>query len=568
MIFVLIIVSIITFSTVAKLLQDNAEAQMKQTVTESQGRFDTIYKQINMVTKQIITNNAVQDILMDVQQEEVITFNERQSLVNAINMIQANTDGIYATEIYTHNYERIIPIDSYNLMNRVSTHWIKKAYDAGGKLIWVGEDPFDENYFLAMRAVNLIDNSFQHGGFVIVRVDRTIFSLSNTVGGPEEGYTILVDENNEVIVSNYTGNDLKSIYESENEQINLDGREYVIVESTSPTTGWTLHRLTPVQELTSGISTVQAGIVIAGGIGIVIFFISSLFLSTLITRPITRLTKTMRDANEGILQHNPPANSTVEINELNQTYNQLATETNYLVQMVYEKEIVKSRTELKALQAQIHPHFLFNTLDALYWSLEDKDEDELAETVLAMSQLFRYTITKETDDEWVTIEEELEHIDRYMSIMEMRFGSRLLWEKETDLDVLHAKIPKLMIQPLVENAILHGAEGRIGDCTVTVKIEKAQEINRVNITVLENGKGMDNHKLGEIQDLLKGNMNLQKEYGLALQNVQQRLNLFYDIQQVKGLDIDSKENEGTIISFQIPLEGGKTIAEKSYTNRR
>lgn len=567
MISVLLIVSIISYSTVANLLQENAEAQMKQTVTESQGRFNSIYEQINMVTKQIITNDAVQNILMDVNHDEVITFNERQSLVNAINMIQANTDGIYGTEIYTHNYERIIPIDSYNLMNRVNTHWIKKAYDAGGKLIWIGEDPLDENYFLAMRSVNLMNNNFQHGGFAIVRIDRTIFSLSNTVGGAEEGYTILVDENNGVIVTNYKGEDLESIYEASNEQISLDEREYVIVESTSPSTGWTLYRLTPVQELTSGISTVQAGIVIAGGIGIVIFFISSLFLSTLITRPITRLTETMRDANEGILQHNPPAKSTVEINELNQTYNQLATETNYLVQMVYEKEIVKSRTELKALQAQIHPHFLFNTLDALYWSLEDKNEDELAETVLAMSELFRYTITKETDDEWVTIEEELDHIDRYMSIMEMRFGSRLLWEKETDLDVLHAKIPKLMIQPLVENAILHGAEGRIGDCTVTVKVERADIDNRVNISVSDNGKGMSEEKLEEIQQLLIGNINIKKEYGLALQNVQQRLNLFYDLQHVKGLYIDSKENEGTRISFQIPLEGGRTIAEKSHSDR-
>lgn len=558
MIIVLVTVSIITYSTVANLLQDNAEEEMTHTVTESLGRFESIYEQINMVSKQVITSDGIQNILLKVEEEEDISFNERQALVNDINMIQANADGIYATEVYTRHYERIIPIDSMNLVERIPIHWVKKAYGAKGKLVWIGEDPLDENYFLAIRSVNLMDRSFQHGGFIILRIDRPLFSLPNTVGGSEEGYTILLDENNEVIISNYQGKDLANIYETSDEQITLDEKEFVIVKSTSPVTGWSLYRLTPVQQLTAGIPTVQAGIVIAGAIGIVIFFISSLFLSTFITRPITRLTQTMREANEGILQHNPPAKSSIEINELNQTYNQLAAETNYLVQMVYEKEIIKSRSELKALQAQIHPHFLFNTLDALYWSLDDKDEEELAETVLAMSELFRYTITKKSDTEWVTIEEELDHIDRYMSIMEMRFGSRLKWEKETNMDVIHAKIPKLMIQPLVENAILHGAEGQIGECTVTVKVEKSNQADRVKISVSDNGKGMSKEKLEEIKQLIKGNIDLKGQYGLALQNVQQRLNLFYDQDKVRGLTIDSVENEGTIISFEIPMEEGNS----------
>ncbi|GAE92205.1 hypothetical protein JCM21714_1189 [Gracilibacillus boraciitolerans JCM 21714] len=346
---------------------------------------------------------------------------------------------------------------------------------------------------------------------------------------------------------------MAKILKTDSEIIIINQQEYMIVKETSDLTGWTMYILSPVNQLTAGISTVQSGIAIAGIIGLVIFFICSLFLSTFITKPITRLTKTMRKAGEGVLAHNPVVNSTNEINELNQTYNQLAAETNYLVQMVYEKEIIKNRTELKALQAQIHPHFLFNTLDALYWSLDEREEEDLANVVLAMSELFRYTITKENQDEWVTIKEELEHIDRYMKIMRMRFGDRLNWEKDVDFDWLYVRMPKLMIQPLVENAILHGAGNVTGHCHITVKVEKVQDADRLKITVTDNGPGMSKEKVSEVKELMEGNIRQHKHHGLALQNVQKRLKLFYEMETNGDINILSEEGKGTKVSFEIPV---------------
>ncbi len=554
MFIILIVVSAITYVLVADLLQDNAEEQIRQTAIESSGRYDSLMEQVNTVTRQVITNEELQSILYRESNGIQATFNERQSLMSTINFIQANADGIYSVEIYGEDYRRVIPIDSTHLMERVEPQWIDKADEAMGQLVWMGEDPLDANYFLVGKRINLMDDNFKHAGYSIARVNRNYFQLNETHNEKASGdYAIIVDEHNQIVTSDFPYS-VDRVLGAESESLSFAGEEFMLVQHTSQDTGWTVYLLTPVGQLTDGMSSVQAGIIFAGIIGLIIFFIASFFLSTFITRPITRLTQTMREAGKGVMAPNPETPSTNEINELNQTYNQLAAETNYLVQMVYEKEIMKNRTELKALQAQIHPHFLFNTLDALYWSLDEREEEDLADVVLAMSHLFRYTITRENQDEWVTIKVELDHIDQYMQIMKMRFGERLRWEKKVDAASLQVRIPKLMLQPMVENAILHGAGNMVSDCNVTIWIEEVEQRDSLRIKVIDNGPGMDDQQLAYVRRLIDGDVNKQKGLGMALQNVQKRLELFYGEKENK-LHIHSQENKGTIVSFDIPRKG-------------
>lgn len=548
---VLVIVSSITYILVKDLLENNAEEQIRKTAVESSGRYDSLFEQLNMVTKQVITNPDIQHVLHKEANGQVSSFNERQALVNITHHIQANADGIYSLEIYNRNNQRLIPIDSTTLTERINPYWIKKAEEAGGKLTWIGEDPLDANYYLVIRQLNLMDRAFERGGYVIARINRDHFQINPAKEEQEtKNYTILLDARNQPIASNYPEN---KIILQDKEQLLIDEKEYMAVENTSALTGWSLYILTPVQELTKGISTVQAGIFIAGIIGLVIFFVISYFISTFITKPITKLTKTMREAGKGVLAQNPVVNTSNELNELNQTYNQLAEETNYLIQMVYEKEIIKNRTELKALQAQIHPHFLFNTLDALYWSLDEKEEEELAEAVLAMSELFRYTVTKQGEEEWVTLQEELDHILRYMKIMRMRFGERLLWDKEVEEECLHVKIPKLMIQPLVENAILHGAGNKIGNTHIKVRIEKVTSQNRLRVMVTDDGPGMSKEQLDEVCRKMRSSLSQQGRQGMALYNVRKRLNMYYKSEETEDIQITSSKGKGTTVSFEIPF---------------
>ena len=262
----------------------------------------------------------------------------------------------------------------------------------------------------------------------------------------------------------------------------------------------------------------------------------------------------MRTASEGKLTLNPESITTNEINELNNTYNQLAEETNYLIQMVYEKELIKSKTELKALQAQINPHFLFNTLDARYWSLEEKEETELAELVIAMSELFRYTITHQYKGEWVMLKEEIEHIDRYMKIMQVRFGNRLTCSYDVAPQLEEVRIPKLMIQPLVENAVLHGIGNKITNGTVKVTVEQNDNRDIMRVKVEDDGIGMDEETINWLYRSMHEQKTVAiKGNGMAIANVQKRLELYYDPTEVSGLRIESKLKEGTCVTFEIPM---------------
>lgn len=559
MIIVLLIVSLLTLRQVSSLLKNNAEKQIQQVAIEATGRIESLYEQINMSSKLVLTDDEVQQVLTDVHDGKEVTFRDRQRLMGQVSRIIGHSDGVFSFQLYSSDQQRVLPLDEDSLRNRIDKKWINAADKAKGGLVWIGEDPTDKNYFLAVRRVNLIERQFRKGGYLLISINRYHFKFANEKYENDQ-YSILLDQDQNPIIENYNG-DINTIIYSDETIVELDERDYMVTKQPSKLTGWTVYILTPVSELTEGISGIRTGIILSGFVGVIIFTISSFFLSTIITSPIVRLTKTMRRAGEGSLTMNPTVSSVNEINELNSTYNQLVKETNHLIQMVYQKEILRSRSELKALQAQINPHFLFNTLDALHWSLEEKEEEELSELVLAMSNLFRYTITKETDDDWVLLKEEIEHIGDYMEIMKMRFGDRLHWKVSIPPEFEHVRIPKLTIQPLVENAIIHGAGNKTGDCLISVTVEPVTTDDgeeRIRISVQDDGSGIDKDRLEWIiQSMKTGGTSSATGKGMAISNVYKRLKLYYKDIVHSDLQIESELNRGTKISFELPINGGE-----------
>jgi two-component system sensor histidine kinase YesM len=265
----------------------------------------------------------------------------------------------------------------------------------------------------------------------------------------------------------------------------------------------------------------------------------------------------MRLANEGLLAINPNEPTVNEINELNSTYNQLARETNHLIKMVYQKEIIRSYSEIKALQAQINPHFLYNTLDSLRWSLEDKGEEELANIVVSMSNLFRYTISKNTNDDWVTLSEEFNHIENYLEIIKFRFTDRIKWKLLLPTELKNIKIPKLLIQPLVENAVIHGSGNQLNQCNITVSVQRIKRTDFMRITVKDDGAGMDEEKLQAVKNALNnGEITSVTGKGMALSNVKKRLYFYYKEELERKFTISSRKNEGTTVTIEVPINRG------------
>ncbi|WP_353799962.1 sensor histidine kinase [Gottfriedia acidiceleris] len=558
MVIVLSIVSIMVYNQVGTLMKDTTEKQIKQTAVEANGRMETLYKQIDTLSNQLMTNETVQQILLGLKNGESVDFAKRQSLIRVINNFLAYSNGISSFELYSSEGNRIFPFGEKNLSSVIDEKWVKQAEAEKGRLVWVGKDPKNSNYSYAIRRVSLMDRWFSNGGYLVVRILNSYFQVEESNLSPrEKDYMMLLDRDLTPITDNY-GIDIQKFLLEGYESIKVNKKQYMIVTQPSTKTGWTLVILKPTSFLNEGVTPVRKATLLSGAIGFIIFVISSIILATMITRPIKKLTNTMKNAKMDELKINKESAASLEIIELNRTYNQMVENTNHLIQVVYEKELLRSQTELKALQAQIDPHFLYNTLNALYWSLDDRGEEDLAEIVIAMSGLFRYTIGNANSSEWVTIQAALDQIERYLQIMKMRLGERLLWEVSVEPNLLAIKIPKLLIQPLVENAIMHGIESSREQGIVLVKIKRINDSSNLLVTVKDNGPGINREALNTLNLAIKNdNVSSFKGMGMALTNVNKRIKLYYEGYDLGGLRLESEIGKGTTVLFEIPDKGGE-----------
>ncbi|MBU9720592.1 sensor histidine kinase [Bacillus alkalicola] len=555
MVIVLLIVGVNTYNWVSAVLKDNAEKQIQQTAIQASGKMEALYEQLESLMTQISTNANIQHILLHDVKGNPPSFQQRQSLMYLVNSYLAYYNNVDNIEIYRADHKRLFPLHEGELSHRIDEQWIQQAEEVKGRTVWVGTDPADPNYFIAIKQITLMERWFSHGGYLLVRMKDNYFEFEDT--NQEEEYMILFDSSEEPVTSNYIG-DTSKFLTNEN-HIHIDDQEYMMVSHMSEKTGWKTIILTPVQAVTRDLPVLKTAIIISGALGFVIYLLFSIFFSTMITRPILKLTKTMRYGKLGSLKAHSETSSTYEINELNNTYNQMVETMNSLIQEVYEKELNKSRSELKALQAQINPHFLYNTLDALYWSLEAKGEEKLADYVLDMSDLFRYTISHPKEDDWVELKEEINHIERYLKIMRVRFGSRLIWRLSVSSEHYHVKLPKLLIQPLVENAILHGVGNKTGPGCVEIIIKPStNHSSRLRVEVKDNGVGMTKDTVEKIMnsfDMEESSFDTNGT-GMAIVNCNRRLNLYYNESSIRGITIHSSLGEGTTVSFEIPFKGG------------
>ena len=213
---------------------------------------------------------------------------------------------------------------------------------------------------------------------------------------------------------------------------------------------------------------------------------------------------------------------------------------------------------MDTLQAQINPHFLYNTLDSLYWKATESGNDEIAEDILSLSQLFRLVLNR--GNGIVTVRTEAELLERYLHIQKMRFGKRLEYEITLDEHILEEEIPKLILQPFVENAIVHGFEKIDGNYTLHVlgSMEEGHMIFRIKDT----GIGMSEEQLRAIWDKTDTRKYASQRIGrYAIRNVKERLELMYH--DSYELRIESRVGEGTTVSISVPC-GLKEIRQHEH----
>ena len=258
-----------------------------------------------------------------------------------------------------------------------------------------------------------------------------------------------------------------------------------------------------------------------------------------VTRPIQKLCSVTQKVAEGDFTVKTKVENTDEISVLTQSFNDMTEEIGVLVEDIKKKQANLHIAETKLLQAQINPHFLYNTLDTIVWLAEENKKEEVVSMVTALSEFFRTTLSKGRD--FITVKEEESHVESYLKIQQFRYQDIMDYEINIDESMYGFVIPKLTLQPLVENALYHGVKNKRGKgmIRITGRLKGGDMIFKV----IDDGKGMTEEELGKLQNSLKKDKSDRKEDGFGLSNVNQRIRHYYG--EGYGISFESRENEGT-----------------------
>lgn len=327
-------------------------------------------------------------------------------------------------------------------------------------------------------------------------------------------------------------------------QVELNDRRFFCCGQYNGISGWKTFIAIDTQELFPGAESLQRYIVALVSVCILLALVLSIWLSHLITMPLAELTRAMKRVQEDFdLQLENDRQD--EIGELTDSFNYMLHRIRTLVNRVYREQLALKSAELEALQAQINPHFLYNSLDSINWMLIDRGDMDISAIVVALGKLMQYSMDSSTPE--APLSEEYRNIRDYMLIQKNRLEDQLDYVLELDPELEDIWVPKLILQPLVENAIKHGVLGAEHCCTV--KVATSCRDGKICIKVCDDGVGMDREALERCRQSLCWRNREQKSIGLS--NVARRLWLHYDGQS--SMRIESKESEGTEITLLLPF---------------
>ena len=319
----------------------------------------------------------------------------------------------------------------------------------------------------------------------------------------------------------------------------VDGEERTVTVKTVGYTGWKVVGVTPLDGVS--LNNIKTKLLVIFMIAFVLFIMTIInsYISSRITDPIKELEKSVNEIEAGNLETEVRSGGSYEIQHLGNSIQNMARQIRRLMDDIVAEHESKRKSEFDTLQAQINPHFLYNTLDIIVWMIENENLTDAVRVVTALARFFRISLSR--GKSIITVRDELEHVRNYLMIQHMRYKNKFSYTVEAEDEVLDLASLKLILQPLVENAIYHGIKemDRPGVIRVTSEIREEQVV----LTIYDNGRGF---ALSESTD-----QTLLRLGGVGLKNVDQRLRLQFGASY--HMEIDSKANSYTKITLYLPL---------------
>jgi len=398
----------------------------------------------------------------------------------------------------------------------------------------------------------------QQGSYGLI-IDRQGYIVSHN--NPDYVGTRLENQNMQNILN--AGNTRNGLY------IDYVGESHLVISETSMVTGWKLVNFIPMRAITMEVEGIRQFSMILMVLSVIFAFGIAMVLSGSILKPLADLTDAMKKVGEGNFSTRVTPRHKDEIGELGMNFNKMITEINTLISKVYQAEIVKRELEYKALQAQINPHFLYNTLDSINWIAKRNNINEISTMVIALGDLMRISINQDKD--FITIGEEMKYIEDYLTIQKIRYRDKFTVNINVEPGILNKRIPKLVVQPVVENAIVHGIEKKIGKGSLAIRgnidndslffqvTDDGIGMKETELRCLQRKLNAANSEAPDINDSANGieqvNVSDSSNYlkghtGMGIINVNSRIKMLYGHRY--GLSIDSSKDFGTQVTITLP----------------
>ena len=323
-------------------------------------------------------------------------------------------------------------------------------------------------------------------------------------------------------------------------------------------TGWKLLSVTPEKGLPLNNLKMRLFAVFVVAAFLLVLVLTNTFISYRITTPIQKLEKSVNAIEAGDLDTEVYMGGSYEIRHLGRSIGDMAKRIKTLMEDIVAEHESKRKSEFDTLQSQINPHFLYNTLDIIVWMIENEQKQEAVRIVTALARFFRISLSKGRSI--ITVRDELEHVRNYLMIQQMRFKNKFVYHIDAGEEVMDLVSLKLILQPLVENAIYHGMEFMDGDGEICVKVYR--EAEDLWFRISDNGLGMTQKQVESLLDE-KIHVSSRRGSGIGVKNVNERIRLYFGADY--GLTIQSEPDEGTTISIRLPARVYTETMEKEQT---
>ena len=410
--------------------------------------------------------------------------------------------------------------------------------------------------------VTMIEPLERDGEEAWVALDLRFASISsyiNNVGIGQHGYCFLMDESGilyhpqqQLIYSQLKSEDTDTLANLPDGTYSESNVIYVL--QTVEGSPWRVVGVSYVDELVTSSLWENFWLLALAAVAILLAaLVSSIVISRALSRPLKGLSRAMRqfEKNADTFTY-APVGGAREVQELSESFGHMVVKIQHLMETVRREEINLRKTELKALQAQINPHFLYNTLDSIAWMCEQGRNDEAVQMVNALAQLFRISISR--GHELIPIRSELRHAESYLKIQKHRYKNQFSYRFDVDESCLDFLCNKITLQPIIENAIYHGINGLVdeGEIVITLRADGSDVV----FTVADNGVGMEEE---QIQAILRKERS--DHTGIGIKNVNDRLKIYFG--EGYGITIDSEPDVGTTVTIRMP----QVREEGEYENR-